>query len=108
MSEFKVDLSYFKMIVEYYGRKCPCWGGQYYCPCPPFVETKNCRCGAVKTLNDPKGQKPNYKLYKINFDVLVKVICNGYKCPKNHEKTCFCDEFLESGKCMLNMFEKVG
>lgn len=108
LSEFKVDVSYFRMIAEYYARKCPCWGGRYFCPCLPFVETKNCKCGAVRTLNDPKGQKPAYKTYRINFDVLADVVNNGYKCPLDSEKSCFCKEFLESGKCALNIFEQIG
>jgi len=107
LSEFKVDVGHFKMIVDFYDRKCPCWGGKHFCPCPPFVETKNCRCGAVHKMDDPKGQKPRFKPYKVNFNILSKIINNGYKCPEDKEKTCFCREFLESGNCKLNTFEKL-
>lgn len=108
LSESKVDIGHFKMIVDYYERKCPCWGGKHSCPCPPFAETRNCRCGAVRAMNDPKAQKPTFETYKIDFSTLAKVINNGHICPEEKEKTCFCGEFLESGKCKLNMFEKLG
>ena len=108
LSEFRVDVGYFKMVVDFYDRKCPCWGGKYSCPCPPFVETKNCRCGSVRALEDPKGQKPRFKIYKINLSILAEIINNGYKCPEEEERTCFCKEFLESGECRLNVFEKIG
>jgi len=108
MPELKVDLGYFKMIADLYGRKCPCWGGKYSCPCPPFLETEKCRCGAVRNLSDPKGQKATFRTYKINLEALAEIADNGYRCPKNVERTCFCREFLESGKCEANILEESG
>jgi len=107
LSEFKVDIGYFKMIADYYERKCPCWGGKHLCPCPPFAETKKCSCGAIRVLNDPKAQNPKFETYKVDFNTLAKVIANGHRCPEDAEKVCFCREFLDSGKCRLGMFEKI-
>lgn len=98
-------MGYFKMVVDYYNRKCPCWGGEYFCPCPPFVETQKCRCGAVRDTSDPKAQKARYKTYTISFDLLTKIVNNGYVCPEE-DMTCFCEDFLETGKCKLNVFKK--
>ena len=105
MSKFRVDVGYFKMVVDYYNRKCPCWGGKYFCPCPPFVETRECRCGAVRDMDDPKAQKARYKNYTISFDLLTRIVNSGYVCPEG-DITCFCEDFLETGKCKLNVFEK--
>jgi len=107
LSEFRVDVGYLKTIVDFYDRKCPCWGGKYSCPCRPFLETKECRCGALRTMNDPKGRKPAFKTYKINFSVLSEIISSGYSCPEEEERTCFCKEFLDSGRCRLKVLEKI-
>ena len=106
MNEFKVDVGHFKMIADFYNRKCPCWGGKHSCPCPPFVETKNCACGAVRAIDDARAQKPRFETYKVDFSILSEVINNGYECPDEKGKTCFCQEFLETGNCKLNMFER--
>lgn len=106
-SEFNMDIDYFKMITDYYDRKCPCWGGKYTCPCPPFVGTKKCKCGAVRALDDPKGRKSKYKTYRIDFPALVEIVERGYRCPEDDEKVCLCGEFLESGNCRLGVFSKI-
>ena len=107
LDEFKVDVDHFRMIAEYYDRKCPCWGGKHDCPCEPFTETKKCRCGAVHPLDDPKGQTGSFKTYRINFDSLSKIVKKGHLCPENQERRCFCSEFLKVGKCKLGIFEKL-
>ena len=71
------------------------------------METKVCRCGAVRAMNDPKGQKVRFKTYKINFGILAEVINKGYACPEERGKICFCKEFLEVGECKMNAFEKL-
>lgn len=106
LTEFKVDVSYFKMIADFHDRKCPCWGGKFNCPCPSLAEAKLCRCGAVRTLDDPKAQKPSFRTHAIDFQKLLKIIQDGYKCPEDEGKICFCKEFLESGKCALNVFKQ--
>jgi hypothetical protein len=105
LSEFRVDIGHFKMIVDYYDRRCPCWSGKYTCPCLPFAETKECRCGAVRATNDPKAQNPKFSDFKIDFARLNEVIKNGRKCPKKDE-VCFCKQFLETGMCAFKIFEK--
>lgn len=108
LSKFKVDVGHFKMIIDYYDRKCPCWGGEHSCPCLPFVETKKCKCGAVRDLDDPKAHKERFETYEIDFHVMSDVVNNDHKCPGEEGVTCFCEEFLESGVCRMHAFRKLG
>jgi len=105
----KVDIGHFKMIADFYERKCPCWSGEFICPCPPFAETKNCRCGAVLPIDEEpkKGETENFKLYRIDFVQLSEIIKKGYTCVGDDSVACLCDDFMEKGVCKFKVFDKI-
>jgi len=106
---YKVDVGWFKMLTDFHDRRCPCYNGEYACPCPPFAETTECRCGAVL----PPGAEPrkdrtfNFKLYHIDFQKLSDTIEKNNTCIGDDGVTCFCDEFTAGGRCNYGVFKRV-
>jgi len=105
LTELRIDRDYLRMIVDYYDRKCPCWRGTHACPCPPFAQTKNCKCGAIRKPSDPKAQDGKYELHNVDFRKLV-VLVEDHKCPSD-QQTCFCREFLQTGNCKAKVFQSI-